>query len=120
MLEQVILNLVLNARDALPGGGDIRVEVANVPHTKVDLPADLAVVAAEYARLTVADNGVGIAPEALPHLFEPYYTTKEMGKGTGLGLASVHGIVHQSHGFITVESAPGAGSVFTITLPAHA
>ena len=117
-IEQVILNLVLNARDALPGGGEIRVEVTTVPHVDVTLPADLAVVAAEYVRLTVADNGVGIPTDALPHLFEPFFTTKEMGKGTGLGLASVYGIVHQSHGFITVESAPGAGATFTMHFPA--
>ena len=117
-IEQVILNLVLNARDALAGGGQIRLEVATVPYSRVELPADLAVVAAEYVRLTVSDNGAGIAPEALPHLFEPFFTTKEMGKGTGLGLASVHGIVHQSSGFITVDSTPGAGATFTMHFPA--
>jgi PAS domain S-box-containing protein len=117
-IEQVILNLVLNARDALPGGGNIRVEVATVPYSEVDLPGDLAVVAAEYVRLTVADDGAGIAPDALAHLFEPFFTTKDMGKGTGLGLASVHGIVHQSNGFITVESAPGGGATFTMHFPA--
>jgi two-component system, cell cycle sensor histidine kinase and response regulator CckA len=116
-IEQVILNLVLNARDALPGGGHIRVEVAVVPHHAVKLPADLAVVAAEYVRLVVTDDGVGIAPDALPHLFEPFFTTKDIGKGTGLGLASVHGIVHQSNGFITVESTPGAGARFTMHFP---
>ena len=119
-IEQVILNLVLNARDALPGGGRIRVELALVPHHVVDLPADLAVIAAEYVRLVVRDDGVGIAPDALPHLFEPFFTTKEVGKGTGLGLASVHGIVHQSNGFITVESTLGAGATFTMHFPAVA
>ena len=117
-IEQVILNLVLNARDALPGGGHIRVEAAVVPYSAVKLPADLAVVPAEYVRLTVTDDGVGIPLEAVPHLFEPFFTTKDLGKGTGLGLASVHGIVHQSNGFITVESAPGSGSTFTMHFPA--
>jgi PAS domain S-box-containing protein len=117
-LEQAILNLVLNARDALPAGGQIRLEVALVGRSEVEVPPDHAGTAAQYVRLRVVDNGVGISVEARAHLFEPFFTTKEVGKGTGLGLASVYGIVRQSNGFIGVESEPGAGSVFTMHFPA--
>ncbi|HEX3703005.1 MAG TPA: ATP-binding protein [Vicinamibacterales bacterium] len=117
-IEQVILNLVLNARDALPGGGTIRIEVASIPHGHVALPADHLPAAPEYVRLSVADNGVGISAEARAHLFEPFFTTKGVGQGTGLGLASVYGIVRQSNGVITAESASGAGTTFTMHFPA--
>jgi two-component system, cell cycle sensor histidine kinase and response regulator CckA len=116
-IEQVILNLVLNARDALPGGGGIRIEVASIPCGARDLPADLPEAPA-YVRLRVSDNGVGISPEARAHLFEPFFTTKDVGQGTGLGLASVYGIVRQSNGVITAESAPDAGTTFTMHFPA--
>jgi len=117
-LEQAILNLLLNARDALPAGGCIAVDVAVVPRSDVDIPLEARAAAGKLVRLRVADNGVGISPEARPHVFEPFFTTKELGKGTGLGLASVYGIVRQSHGFITVDSTPGAGTVFTMYFPA--
>jgi signal transduction histidine kinase len=117
-LEQVIINLVLNSRDALPGGGYIRLEIARVSLADVPVPADQTVQASEYIRLRVIDNGVGITPEVRAHLFEPFFTTKELGKGTGLGLASVYGIVRQSHGFISVESEPGRGATFTMHFPA--
>jgi two-component system cell cycle sensor histidine kinase/response regulator CckA len=117
-LEQVILNLVLNARDALPGGGFIRLEVARVSLVAIDVPADQPATVKEYVRLRIVDNGVGITPEVRAHLFEPFFTTKELGKGTGLGLASVYGIVRQSHGFISVESEPGRGAAFTMHFPA--
>jgi nitrogen-specific signal transduction histidine kinase/CheY-like chemotaxis protein len=125
-IEQAILNLVLNARDALPGGGVIRLEVARVtpPRLQVDVAgvADPGPVppAGECIRLRVIDNGVGISPETRKHLFEPFFTTKTLGKGTGLGLASVYGIVRQSNGFIVVDSQPGAGSTFTMYFPAVA
>jgi CheY-like chemotaxis protein len=118
-LEQVILNLVLNARDAVPGCGSIRIEVARVRLVESDVPVDLP-RAAEYVRLRVADSGVGITPEVRTHLFEPFFTTKEPGKGSGLGLASVYGIVRQSQGFISVDSEPGHGAVFTMHFPALA
>ena len=117
-IEQAILNLVLNARDALPGGGHIRLEVACVRRSQVDVPPDLPSMASDYVRLRVIDDGVGISPEAREHLFEPFFTTKAIGKGTGLGLASVYGIVRQSNGFITVDSQPGHGTMFTIHFPA--
>jgi two-component system, cell cycle sensor histidine kinase and response regulator CckA len=119
-IEQAILNLVLNARDALPAGGHIRLEVASVRRSQVDVPPDMQSMASDYVRLRVVDNGVGISPEARPHLFEPFFTTKDIGKGTGLGLASVYGIVRQSNGFIAVESQHGVGTTFTIHLPAVA
>ena len=119
-LEQVIVNLVLNARDALPIGGLIRLEVARLPASEVDVPPDRPVDAAEFVRLRVIDNGVGIAPEVRAHLFEPFFTTKAIGKGTGLGLASAHGIVHQSNGFISVASEPGLGATFSMYFPAVA
>lgn len=119
-IEQVILNLVLNARDALPAGGEIRLEVSLVRQSQVEMPSDLLPASGDFVRLRVVDNGVGIPPEVRAHLFEPFFTTKEVGKGTGLGLASVYGIVRQSNGFITVESEPGAGSVFTMHFPVAA
>jgi two-component system cell cycle sensor histidine kinase/response regulator CckA len=117
-IEQAILNLVLNARDALPAGGHIRLQVACVRRSQVDVPPDLQSMAGDYVRLSVIDDGVGIAPEARAHLFEPFFTTKDIGKGTGLGLASVYGIVRQSNGFIAVESQPGRGTAFTMHFPA--
>jgi two-component system, cell cycle sensor histidine kinase and response regulator CckA len=117
-VEQVLLNLVLNARDALPAGGEIRLEVARVPRSQVELPPELQPATTDYVRLRVIDNGVGIPAEARSHLFEPFFTTKGIGKGTGLGLASVYGIVRQSNGFITVDTEPGKGTVFTMHFPA--
>jgi PAS domain S-box-containing protein len=119
-LEQVILNLVLNARDAMPTGGTIRLDVARVRSAESDLSSVARQVspAAEYVRLRVVDNGVGMTPEVRAHIFEPFFTTKEIGKGTGLGLASVYGIVRQSNGIISVESEVGRGTTFTMHFPA--
>jgi two-component system cell cycle sensor histidine kinase/response regulator CckA len=118
-IEQAILNLVLNARDALPAGGWIRLDVTRLTAADVVPPPDVTPAQA-YVRLRVSDNGVGVSPGARPHLFEPFFTTKEQGKGTGLGLASVHGIVHQSHGWIDVTSEPGQGATFSMHFPAIA
>ena len=117
-LEQAILNLVLNARDALPAGGRIGSRSAWCTCRRWRCRPISRRTAGDYVRLRVIDNGVGIPPEARAHLFEPFFTTKGVGKGTGLGLASVYGIVRQSNGFITVDSGPGAGSVFTMHFPA--
>ena len=122
-LEQVIVNLVLNARDAIATEGTIRITVARVPSAKVSAPLDLVdpvniARAREYVQLRVADDGVGIPSEARAHLFEPFFTTKDVGRDTCLGLASVYGIVRQSHGFIEVESELGHGTVFTMYFPA--
>jgi PAS domain S-box-containing protein len=117
-IEQVVLNLVLNSRDALPMGGTIEVELAHVTLSADEMPADRRNAAGSYVRLRVIDNGTGITPDVRAHLFEPFFTTKEQGKGTGLGLASVYGMVHQSGGFIVVDSPAPGGAIFTLYFPA--
>ena len=116
-LEQVVINLAVNARDAMPKGGPLTIT------------AELVVVDAQYqmrqpdavpgtfVKLSVADEGVGMEEAVRSRIFEPFFTTKAVGKGTGLGLATVYGIVKQHHGWIEVESRPGAGSVFKVFLP---
>ena len=118
MLEQVLLNLVVNARDAMPQGGRVTIATARVAYTKDDLPPVPGARAGRFVRLSVTDTGRGIPPEVLPRIFEPYFTTKEVGKGTGLGLATVYGIVERHHGWIEVETAEGKGTTFLIHLPA--
>jgi two-component system, cell cycle sensor histidine kinase and response regulator CckA len=121
----VILNLMVNARDAMPSGGTIELATANVEiaagTTQGDEPGDglpgIELPPGPYVQLAIADDGTGITPEVREHLFEPFFTTKERGKGTGLGLATVHGIVHQSGGAIRVDSELGQGARFTILLP---
>jgi PAS domain S-box-containing protein len=116
-LEQVVFNLVINARDALPDGGAIHVDVARAAVDAANSPPDAAVAPGEYVRLSVRDNGIGMAPEVQAHLFEPFFTTKEVGQGTGLGLAFVHGIARHGRGFVTVESASGKGTTISVYLP---
>ena len=118
-MEQVMMNLVLNARDAMPDGGSIIVRTARRQLVAARQHRFGIVPPGDYVTLVVKDCGNGIAPEVLERLFEPFFTTKPQGKGTGLGLATVHGIVLQSSGHITVESAPGQGAEFTVYLPAH-
>ena len=114
-VEQVIMNLVLNARDALPDGGRITIATDRATVGEAEAPAGLAPGA--YIRLSVTDDGKGIAPEHRARLFEPFFTTKEQGEGTGLGLATVWGIVKQSGGYVTVESEPGEGATFHAWFP---
>lgn len=114
-LEQVIMNLVVNARDAMPTGGRLTIETANVPF-EGNLPETLV---SPCVRLSITDTGCGMDQNTLAHLFEPFFTTKGQGKGTGLGLATVYGIIKQSEGEITVNSQPEQGATFTIYLPAH-
>ncbi len=116
-LEQVLMNLAVNARDAMPAGGALRLRTANVVVDAADARARSGLAPGAYAALTVEDAGVGIAPDVLPRIFEPFYTTKPVGAGTGLGLATVYGIVQQSGGHVDVESTPGRGSRFTVLLP---
>jgi two-component system, cell cycle sensor histidine kinase and response regulator CckA len=113
-VEQVIINLALNGRDAMPAGGRLSLETANV---KLAEGESSVLPAGDYVILRVRDTGQGIAPEILPRIFEPFFTTKEVGQGTGLGLAMVEGIVSQSGGEVQVESKPREGTVFTIRLP---
>jgi two-component system cell cycle sensor histidine kinase/response regulator CckA len=116
-IEQVLMNLAGNARDAMPDGGKLTIETAAIRLDENVAQKHGVVPAGDYILLTVTDSGVGIAPQHLPHIFEPFYTTKDESEGTGLGLATVYGIVKQSGGFVWVHSEPGVGTTFKIYLP---
>ncbi|HEV2209241.1 MAG TPA: ATP-binding protein [Verrucomicrobiae bacterium] len=117
MLEQVLLNLVVNARDAMPEGGQLHLATRTVSLGDAECQDQPESRPGTFVCLSVRDTGTGIAAEHLPKLFEPFFTTKPVGKGTGLGLATVYGIVKQHGGWIEVQSQPGAGSTFNLFLP---
>jgi two-component system cell cycle sensor histidine kinase/response regulator CckA len=118
-LEQVIINLAVNARDAMPEGGTLAIRTANVTQaTPLRRGAEI-MPAGNYVLIEVADTGIGIPKENLERIFEPFFSTKQLGSGTGLGLSTVYGIVRQTGGYIFVDSAPGEGAVFRIYLPRH-
>jgi len=117
-IEQILMNLSANARDAMPQGGHLQIETSYVHLDSGYIHQKPAVIpVGSYDVITVSDNGSGIPREDIPHVFEPFYTTKPAGKGTGLGLATVHGIVKQNKGFIWVYSEANSGTVFKIYLP---
>ncbi len=116
--EQVLLNLTTNARDAMPAGGQLVIETADVILDSGDLVSRPSAPPGGYVRVRVTDSGGGIPSSDLEHIFEPFFTTKDPGKGTGLGLATCYGIITQSEGFITVASEPGRGTTFEVFLPA--
>jgi two-component system cell cycle sensor histidine kinase/response regulator CckA len=117
--EQVIVNLVVNARDAMPNGGKLAIRTSNVPAAEVATFAYKGMPVADYVLVEVSDTGTGIPPDIVDKIFEPFFSTKEVGKGTGLGLSTVYGIVKQTGGFIYVDSRAGEGTTFRIFLPRH-
>ena len=120
MIEQILINLIVNARDAMPQGGSIVITTEAISIDAAYVETHPEAQPGEFVCITVSDTGTGIYPEYLPRIFEPFFTTKEAGKGTGLGLATVYGIVKQHQGWIEVSSQLGKGTAFKIFLPASA
>jgi PAS domain S-box-containing protein len=119
-VHQLLANLCVNARDAIPGVGKLTIETDAAAFDEAWCATHTGFVPGEYVLLAVSDNGCGMDQETLGHLFEPFFTTKGVGKGTGLGLATVYGMVQQNNGFINVDSEPSQGTTFKVYLPRHA
>lgn len=120
-MDQVLINLVVNARDAMPKGGKVSIRTQNLDNPQaLKLNNEEVLPPGSWVTIRVEDTGTGIPPDVLPRIFEPFFSTKEVGAGTGLGLATVHGIVHQTGGHIAVESTLGVGTAFMLYLPRHA
>jgi two-component system, cell cycle sensor histidine kinase and response regulator CckA len=115
--QQVVINLAVNARDAMPGGGELTIRTANISERESAQLGHTEMVPGEYVLCEVSDTGTGIPPEIMDKIFEPFFSTKEVGKGTGLGLSTVYGIVKQTGGYIYAESEVGSGTIFRIYLP---
>ncbi|HYW50458.1 MAG TPA: ATP-binding protein [Gemmatimonadaceae bacterium] len=118
-LEQVLVNVAVNARDAMPDGGRLTIRTANRVLTDGTVVLPRPMPAGDYVEIVVSDTGAGMDEETLAHVFEPFYTTKPVGQGTGLGLAMCYGIIRQHHGVIWIESSPGRGSTVNILLPRY-
>ena len=117
-LEQVVMNVVVNARDSMPEGGEILISTAGTEICEPMLRDRVAVPKGAYVSISIQDKGCGIASDKLQKIFEPFYTTKRTGEGTGLGFSTVYGIVKQTGGYIFVDSSVGQGTIFTLLLPA--
>jgi PAS domain S-box-containing protein len=116
-IDQLILNLAVNARDAMPDGGSLTITTDSFHVDRAYAAAWSSVLPGDYVRVTIADTGVGMSAEVIKHAFEPFYTTKGKGEGSGLGLATVYGVVTQAEGHIRIHSKPGDGTTFTVLLP---
>ncbi|HOA04588.1 MAG TPA: PAS domain S-box protein [Candidatus Fermentibacter daniensis] len=117
--DQLLVNMALNARDAMDGPGTLTIESVNSQFDAGDCRVHPECTPGAYSTVIISDSGRGMEPDVIPHIFEPFFTTKGTGEGSGLGLATVHGIVRQNNGFITVYSEPGRGTTFRIHFPSH-